>query len=160
MASVTDSSYGDFESEFIHWVKLWDDPARAAARPYLQALEEMDAEQQGLHAFRAEAIREWGRSFNRVTAEENASMVHRRAAALDGQISALQPNPFVAGLHDAATAYFEVLEEWLKFDYEFMSTALESKRLAANALIPQVNYHQVAFRSNLVDALFIMNLYE
>ena len=87
-------------------------------------------------------------------------MVHRRAAALIGQISALQPTPVVADLHDAATAYFDVLEEWVKFDYEFMSTALESKRLAANALIPQVNYHQVDFRSNLVDALFIMNLYD
>ena len=160
VASVTESSYGDFESEFIQWLKSWDDPARAAARPYLQALEEMDAEQRDLRAFRAEAIREWGRSFNRVTAEENASMVHRRAAALVGQISTLQPTPFVADLHDAATAYFEVLEEWLKFDYEFMSTALESKRLSANALIPQMNYRQVDFSSHLFDALFIMNLYD
>ena len=160
VASITGSSYGDFESEFIQWLKSWDDPVRAAARPYLQALEEMDAEQRDLRAFRAEAIREWGRSFNRVTAEENASAVHQRAAALDSQISALQPTPFVAGLHDAATAYFEVLEEWLKFDYEFMNTALESKRLAADALIPQVNYHQVDFSSNLFDALFIMNLYD
>ena len=160
VASVTGSSYGDFESEFIRWLKSWDDPARAAARSYLLALEEMDAEQQDLRAFRAEAIREWGRSFNRVTAEGNTSAVHRRAAALDGQIGALQPTPFVAGLHEAATAYFDVLEEWLKFDYEFMSTALESKRLSANALIPQVNYRRVDFNSHLVDALFIMNLYE
>ena len=86
--------------------------------------------------------------------------MHRRAAALDGQISALQPTPFVAGLHEAATAYFDVQEEWLKFDYEFMSTALESKRLSANALIPQVNYRRVDFSSHLVDALFIMNLHE
>ena len=160
VASVTGSSYGDFESEFIQWLKLWDDPARAAARSYLLALDEMDAEQQDLRAFREEAIREWGRSFNRVTAEENASAVHRRAAALDGQISALQPTPFVAGLHEAATAYFDGQEEWLKFDYEFMSTALESKRLSANALIPQVNYRRVDFSSHLVDALFIMNLHE
>ena len=83
VASVTGSSYGDFESEFIQWLKLWDDPAGAAARSYLLALEEMDTEQQDLRAFRTEAIREWGRSFNRVTAEENASAVHRLAAALD-----------------------------------------------------------------------------
>ena len=86
--------------------------------------------------------------------------MHRRAAALLGLISALQPTPFVADLHDAATAYFEVLEEWLKFDHEFMSTALESKRLSANALIPQMNYRWRDFSSHLFDALFIMNLYE
>ena len=160
VASAAGSPYAGFESEFVQWLKSWDDPARAAARPYLLALQAMDAEQQDLRAFREEAIREWGRSFNRVTAEENASAVHRRAVALVGQISALQPTPFVADLHDAATAYFEVLEEWLKFDYEFMSTALESKRLSANALIPQVNYRRVDFASRLDDALFIMNLYE
>ena len=160
VASVTGSSYGDFESAFTGWLGAWDDPARAEARPYLQVLQEMDAEQQDLHAFRAEAIREWGRSFNRVTAEQNASLVHSRAAALAGRISTLQPAPFVAGLHEAATAYFDVLERWLKFDYEFMSTALEPKRLSANALIPEVNYRLVDFSSKLDDALFIMNLYE
>ena len=160
VASVTGSSYGNFESEFIQWLKSWDDPARAAARPYLQALQEMDAEQKDLRAFRAEAIREWGRSFNRVTAEQNASSVHRRAEALASRIGDMHPTPFVAGLHEAATAYFEVLEEWLRFDYEFMSTALDSKRLAANALIPQVNYRRVDFSSQLDDALFIMNLYD
>ena len=160
VAVITGSSYGNFESEFIQWLKSWDDPDRAAARPYLQALEEMDAEQRDLRAFRAEALREWGRSFNRVTGEENTSAVHRRAAALDSQIGALQPTPFVADLHEAATAYFDILEEWLKFDHEFMSTALDSKRLSANALIPQVNYRRRDFSSNLFDALFIMNLYE
>ena len=160
VASVTGSSYGDFELAFIQWLKSWDEPARAAARPYLQALQEIDAEQRDLRAFRAEAIKEWGRSFNRVTAEQNASSVHRRATALTSRIGTLQTTPFVDDLHEAATAYFDVLEEWLKFDYEFMSTALESKRLAANALIPQVDYRRVDFSSQLDAALFIMNLYE
>ena len=84
-----------------------------------------------------------GRSFNRVSAERNASLVHSRAEALAGRISALQPAPSVAGLHEAATAYFDVLERWLEFDHEFMSTALESKRLSATALIPEVNYRRV-----------------
>ena len=61
-------------------------------------------------------------------------------------------------LHEAATTYVLVQEEWMTNELAYFSTARESKRLAANALIPEVNYRRRNFWLRLTDAFFTMNL--
>ena len=35
---VAGVDYAEMEADFVEWLKKWDDPDRAAARPYVQAL--------------------------------------------------------------------------------------------------------------------------
>ena len=84
--------------------------------------------------------------------------MQERAMKLVERAESLIPAPFVSDLHDAATAYLGILEEWLAEDLGFLSTNLESKRLAANALISEVSYRRVDFLQRLSGIRFILDL--
>ena len=155
---VTGVSFAQFESDFANWLILWDDPDRAIAQPYLQVLSELADEEVTIRELRSEVVREWNLNFNRVKAKESASVLQERAMKLVERAESLIPAPIVSDLHDAATAYLGILEEWLAEDLGFLSTNLESKRLAANALIPEVSYRRVDFLQRLSGIRFILNL--
>ena len=158
--AVTGLSYSGFEESFARWLLSWDDPARAEARHYLEVMVELDDEQFSIRGVRNEAIREWNRSFNRVKAEEVATHLNESTKGLVQRAGSLQPSPAVAGLHEAATAYFGVLDEWLTNELAFMSTALTSRIETANALIPEMRYRRFDFENRLNEVLFTMNLHD
>ena len=158
--TVTGVEYPQLESDFALWLTAWDDPDRAAARPYLQVLDELENEEAAIRELRGELIKEWNLNFNRVKAEEKGAILQERSKTLVDRVDMLRPPEFLADIHDAPTAYFHILDEWLAEDLAYFSTARESRRLAANALIPEVDYRRVDFWSRLNDVKFTLNLWE
>lgn len=131
---------------------------RAAARPYLRVLNELSAEVDAIRALRGEAVREWNLYLDRVRAEESAAELQSRSANLVARADALDPSPYVAELHDAAVAYLRILRDWLAEDLAFLTTGQDSYRIAANAMIPEVNYRRFDFIIRLNDVRIILNL--
>ena len=156
--AVTGVAYSQFESDYRRWLANWDDPVRASVRPYLATLDELAEEQEAIYEMRREAIREWNLNFDRVRSKAASAVISERAERLLQRANALTPAPYVGELHDSATAYFRILSAWLAEDLGFLSDGLESSRLAANAMIPEVSYRQVDFRQRLSDTKFILNL--
>ncbi len=158
--TVTGVGYPQIESDFTAWLTAWDDPDRAATRPYLEVMDELADEQAAIRELREELIKEWNLHFNRVTAEEKGTALQERSKALVERADGLQPPEFVADLHEAATAYFHILDAWLSDDLAFFSTYSQSRRLAANAMIPEVNYRKVDFGQRLDDAKYTLRLWD
>ncbi len=151
--------YAQFEADFVDWLAAWDDPERAAARSYLRVLNDLDGEVSAILDLRGEVIREWSLHGNRAKAEEGAAELQERAENLVARMRELEPTPYVAGLHDAAVAYFDILESWLAEDLGYFITGQDSKRVAANAMIPEFTYRRVDLGLRLYDAMLILNLY-
>ena len=157
--AVTGVGYPQFESDFRRWLANWDDPVRASVRPYLATLDDLADEQEAIYEMRREAIREWNLNFDRVQSKAASAVISERAERLLQRANALTPAPYVGELHDSATSYFRILSAWLAEDLGFLSDGLESSRLAANAMIPEVTYRSVDFRQRLSDTKFILNLH-
>ena len=113
---VTGVDYPQLESDFALWLTAWDEPGRATARPYLQVLDELADEDAAIRELRGDLIKEWNRNFNRVKAEEKGTILQDRSKALVVRVDMLRPPEFLADIHDAATAYFHILDEWLSED--------------------------------------------
>ena len=158
--AVLGASYSRFEADFVQWLKAWDDPGRAAARPCLQVMSEMDDEQEEILTLRSQATKEWNLNFDRVKAEKSALELRDRSKALLDRSRLLKPPEPVVDLHASATQYFRVLNSWLTNRAAFFSTNSESKLRAANELIPEMSYRRRDFIDRHNDELFVMNMYD
>ena len=156
--AATGVDYLNIERDFAGWMAEWDDPDRAVVRGYLRTLSELADEEREIRTLRNEATKEWNLNFNRVKFENSAILLRDRSKALLERADELRPPEAMADLHEKAMGYFRIFNAWMTKQAEFVSTNSESKRLAANALIPEYNYRSRDFRSSLSNTKYILNI--
>ena len=93
-SEATSVSYQELETGFVAWLRTWDYPLRAQARPYLLLLEKLSAADREMIDERNLALAEWGANFDRAQAEQDWEELANKAADLLRRIEGARPPDF------------------------------------------------------------------
>ena len=152
---VTGLDLSTFESQFIDWLKDWEDPNRAAIVVYLSDLEPILAEQDAILDQRSQ-------DFSTTLSADEAAI--RRVSRLTSTeqlvdlAKSLSPPPEAFDLHNEAEEYLGRISEWLTLEFNHANTLEDSFRLAANAMIPEINARDFLLQRSISNLQFIFNL--
>ena len=155
--TVTGLKFDTFETEFRRWLEKWEDSVRASIAGYLASLEPLLADQDAILGQRARDID------TSMTAGESAIsrafLVNSTEALIVG-LRSLSPPEGALALHQEAEEYFERIFDWLTLEFQHADTLDDSKRVAANAMIPEIDARGLLFQRNKSDLQFVLHLGE
>ena len=144
-----------FESQFRRWLERWEDPERVGAAQYLAALERLLDDQGAILERRENDIS------TPMSAPESAisraSLVDSTKALVDG-LQALSPPEVALALHQEAEEYLGRVLEWLTLELQHAEDRDDSKRVAANAMIPEIDAREFLLNRNKSNLKFHLNL--
>ncbi len=155
--AVTGLELAVFEAQFNRWLANWEDPARASIAQYLTALEPLMADQDGNLEQRSKDIS------TTMTAGEAAisrAFLVNSAEALTDALQSLSPPEGALALHQEAEEYFGRILVWFTLEFQHADTLDDAKRVAANAMIPEIDARELLLNRNFSNLQFILHLRE
>ena len=155
--TVTGLKLAVFESQFNRWLEAWEDPARASVAESLTALDVLLADRDAIHDQRALDIN-MPKSANETVASRRF-LVRSPEALIDG-LQRLSPPEGALVLHQEAEESFGRALDWLTLELQAAEAMDNSKVVAANAMIPEINARDFTLKRNLSNLQFILNLDE
>ncbi len=155
LQSATGLTYEDFESRFVDWLSSWEDPGRADATEYFQALELILARWETVRTNR-KAYLHRSLPLSQFVAPYT-DMVSQTQEIVDGLALITAPR-ILQDLHADATVFFDLSVNWLGLELESLETSDFTHQEKANALLPEVNARINLLRQDLSDAKWVLNL--
>ena len=148
--AVTGFSYEEIQERFKSWLQDWDASDRIEVREYVQTLNDIADSRQSISDRRAESL---GRR----------SIATMRSLVSDAQqLLAQLQNTSAPGshrdLHAESLEYLEAVVEWLTLELEYVDTSHDSKRVEANAMIPEINARESLFSRAISNLKYIYGL--
>ena len=155
--AVTGHRLPVFETQFILWLRDWQDPSRAAIAEYLAALKPILADLDDILAQRSKDL-----STVLTAGEAAIRRVSRLTSteALIDQAQSLSPPDGALDLHQEAEEYLGRVLDWLTLEFKHADTRDDVYRVAANAMIPEVNAREFLLQRNMSSLEFILHLRE
>ena len=157
LESVVGLSYEGFQRRFTAWIETWKDPERVAVWEYMLVLNDLLSEKEAISDRRRQAL------------EDDLSLSQRRplwtdmvSAARDlvARLEATDRPPVLGPLHEDAVAYLGRLVEWLGLELTYARTRVDSRRVEANQMIPEVNAREARLIQEVGDVEFVYWLSE
>ena len=158
--AATGVSYAQLEQDFVSWLVAWDDPERAAARPYIQLLDELLAERLDIRAKREEVVEAWNVQFNRTAAKNDTAPLAAQAADLVLQLEAARAPASLADLHQAALTFLGFYSDFISEDLKFFTTGQRASQRRNDELRSGLRTWGNSMWNLLADAKFVLNLNE
>ena len=155
--SVTGVTYNQLEQDFIAWLKEWDSPERAEARPYLESMQALLNEIDAISGKRAEAIEDqayWD------TAIQTWTEFLAESERLLAEVRSAVPPQSYSALHHQATDFLEHFRDWTDRELKGYRTSGYFDWKPVNAMIPEVNAREVTLWRSLQEAQEVLNLTE
>ena len=156
--AATGATYPQLEQDFVTWLRQWDDPVRASARPYVRLLDRLTAERRSIRDQRNALVEEWNLRFDRAASKEAMEPLVEEA---EGHLRQLDEAPVPASLedlHTAAVTYFGAYRDFLNEDLKFFSTGQRTPDEKNRKLRSMLGIWGNALRSLLGDTKFVLNL--
>ena len=143
-------SYSEFQQRFESWLRAWDDPERIVVRQYFQTLNEIDGLLDSIFDRRGEIL-------------GTRTVATRRALVSDAQQLLVQLQNTSApesqqSLHSKSLEYLGTVVEWLTLELEHDESFDDSKRVQANAMLPEIDARGNLFNRAISNLEFIYNL--
>ena len=154
---VTGLDIGVFESRFIHWLEIWEDPERTLLSDYLIELDAILATESANSEQRAENFA------TPLFISEEISASAALVQSTEGLIDTLQmqsPPERALELHQEAEENLGRVLEWLTLELQAAETRDNVSVRAANAMIPEINARGFTLKRNLSKLKFIFNIPE
>ena len=153
--TVTGLELAAFEAEFISWLEVWEDPERASIAVYLGAMETILADQDVILDERSEDL-----SIRLTAAQASIRRVARLRAteALIDRLQSLSPPERELDLQQDSEEYLGKILEWLTLEFQHADTADDFYRVAANAMIPEINARDLLLQRSISNLQFFLNL--
>ena len=155
--AVTGLELAVFESQFNLWLQNWEDPERASVVESLKVLQPLLDEQDAILTQRSKNLN------TSVTASEaaisRASLVNA-TQALIVRLQGFSPPETTLAVHQETEEYFVRILVWLTQELNHANTLDDSYRVAANAMIPEINARELLLLRNISSLKFILNLEE
>jgi hypothetical protein len=136
LRSSTGLEYAEFQERFFAWLEVWEDPAREEVRRYITTLDEMMDSQRSISKRREARI---SSGLSRSEEAPMAVALAKDAEALRAKLQAVSPPAALHDLHDDALASMDALVEWLSIERDFTRTGIDTQRVQANNMIPEVD---------------------
>ena len=155
LQTATSLTYEDYESGFVDWLSSWEDPDRADATEYFQALDSFVAQLEVVSNRRGQTIRLPLSNNEFVVAY--SEMVSDAQEVVDG-LALITPPGFLQDIHAGAAAYFGLMVRWLGLELEYQETLDLARQEEANALLPEVNARRNLVPWDVADAKWVLNL--
>ncbi|MEE8465249.1 MAG: hypothetical protein V3S68_02155 [Dehalococcoidia bacterium] len=155
--SVTGLELSAFESQFSRWLEDWEDPGRASIGGYLSALELILSDLDAILDERSRDLSSNLRSGQ--TAIRRAARLNSIEALID-RVQSLSPPEGTLGLHQEAEEYLVRVLDWLTLEFKHADTRDDSYRVAANAMLPEINARKFLLQRNISNLEFIYHLGE
>ena len=130
---VTGVTYAVLEQRIADYTRTWSDPEREAVRQYTATLAGLMERREQISERRREVL-------NMPRAQRQApyeSMVSD-ARNLLAELERVEPPPAMHGLHDDTRTYFGRTIDWLSLGLDYYRTGQDSKRVEANAMLPEI----------------------
>ena len=155
--TVTDSEFAVFEPQFTLWLKDWEDPVRLPIADYLTALEALLADQDAILDQRSQDL-----STVLTAGEAAIRRVSRLTSteALIDRAQSLSPPEGALDLHQEAEEFLGRVLDWLTLEFQHANTVDDSYRVAANAMIPEINARDLLLQRNMSNLQFVLHLRE
>ncbi|MSQ13268.1 MAG: hypothetical protein EXR47_03845 [Dehalococcoidia bacterium] len=144
--AATGQTYTAFEQAYRSWIRDWQDPERQAANSYDSSVNSLMAEWRQIAAQREALIGD--------TAPATRDLLVAQATLLQQRSVALTPPTGWNGLHQELTTFLSRAVVWLDLQRKYYGTGNDTQRVAANAMIPEINARDFIVRLNLGDLAF------
>ena len=144
--AATGQTYTAFEQAFRGWVRDWQEPERQAASSYDSAAGSIMAEWRQIAAQREALIGD--------PALATRDLLVAQATALQQRAVALTPPAEWNDLHQELTTFLARAVIWLDLQRDYYGTGNDAPRVAANAMISEINARDFTVRLNLGDLAF------
>lgn len=155
--AVTGLQLAVFENQFNRWLNDWEDPARASIAEYLAALEPILADHDDILAQRSKDL-DTSLSSDQA-AIGRIALVRSIEAAIKG-LQGLEPPEGALALQQEIEEHFVRVLDWLTLEFQHADTRDDVYRVAANAMVPEVNAREFLFRRNMSNLQFVLHLRE
>ncbi len=156
--TVTGLDLAVFESQFNRCLGNWEDPARASIAEYLTAMDVLLAERDAIIEERSKNNADTTKRANE-SAIKLAVIVDSTKALVEN-LQILSPPEGAVTLHQEAGEYFGRVLDWLTLEFEYSNSLYDPKRVAANAMIPEINAREFLLERNMSNLQFILHLRE
>ena len=144
-----------FESQFEEWLRTWEDPARASITQYIGAIDSVLADLDVILDNRAKDLnsrRPQGRS-----AITKAGLVNSTEALIQ-ELDSIAPPEGALALHQEVSEYLDRVLVWLTLEFQHAETRDDSKRLAANEMIPEIGARELLMIRSISNLEFVFHL--
>ena len=155
LQSALGLTYEDFESLFVDWISVWEDPDRTQAIEYFQALDPLNAQVSDILSRRRENFQ--GSLSNNEFVGAYTEMVADAQQVVSG-LTLITPSESLQDLHADVTAFFDLIVHWLELELEYQNTLDFVHQDRANTLLPEVNARTVLLSRDIADAKWVLNL--
>ena len=134
----TGVSYEDLQEGFLAWLRTWQDEARTSVGGYIDAANEVMATVSSIVERRSDELENADRLSSSDRLPIKRSLLADAQASQNKIAATTPPDPLVQ-LHQETLAYLDVLVAWLSLELSFIETGQDSKRVAANEMISEVD---------------------
>ena len=150
IVAVTGLSYRGFQERFKSWLQDWDDPDRIEVRQYAQTLNDIEDSLESIFDRRVENLR-------RRSVTKGHALVSDAQQLLTQLQNTSAPGPH-QDLHSKSLEYLETVTEWLTLELEYAENFDDSKRVEANAIIPEIDARGSMFNRAINNLKYIYGL--
>ncbi len=143
------STSGTGSEQFVSWLEDWEDTQREQVRQYGESLQDARDRLQELLDEREDDAR-----------YERMANIARRTPRVAGaqdlrdELQEAAPGGALTDLHNEAVEYFGRVIAWLNLELEHSRTTRDSRRRAANAMIPEIDARGAELGRHLADVRF------
>ncbi len=155
--SVTGLELAAFESRFRLWLEGWEDASRASIAEFIAALDPILADQEAILTQRS---KDTATPMPASRAAISRAALVNATEALIVRLQLLSPPEAALALHQETQDYFGRIFDWLTLEFQHADTLEDAKRVAANAMIPEINAREFLFKRNLSNLEFVLHLRE
>ncbi len=153
--TVTGSEFDSFEPQFRRWLADWEDPTRASIAEYLAAFGPVLADLEAILTQRSKNAAD--PVFAGQAAIRRVALVNSTEAVIV-RLQGLSPPEGALALHQEAEGYFGRVFDWLTLEFQHADTLDDTKRIAANDMIPEINTREFLLQRNTSDLQFVLHL--
>ena len=136
-------------------MRTWEDPARASITQYIAEIDSVLADLDVILDDRTKDLnsrRPPGRS-----AVTRAGLVNS-TEALTKELDTLAPPEVALDLHQEVTEYLDRVLVWLTLEFQHVDTQDDSKRVAANKMIPEIGARELLMIRSISNLEFVFHL--
>lgn len=151
--ATTGMGYDAFERDFVAWLRAWQDPQREAVRAYVTEALKITAAWDSLMQERSKEM----------ASNQNLPLSSRVVAkqALVTTVQGLQQKAdqlvapsIMGGIHSDLVTFLKRGVQWLQLELDWVTTGVDSKRLEANGMIPEIDARESGVQRALSDVRY------